>query len=120
MLAASKYTPALLLFLFALVIPILMVGIASLTGPRKQSIKKRIPFECGTEPVGDTRKRFSMKFFIIALLFIVFDIEAVFIYPWAVLFRRLGLFGFIEMGVFLFILILGLFYVWKKGALEWE
>ncbi len=110
----------LLLFFIALAIPVLMIAVASFTSPRKQAPKKQIPFECGNDPVGDTRKRFSVKFFIIALLFIVFDIEAVFIYPWAVLFRRLGLYGFIEMAVFLFILILGLFYVWKKGALEWE
>ena len=120
MLASSKYTAALLLFAIALAIPVLMVGIASLTSPRKTGIKKSMPFECGTDPVGDARKRFSVRFFIVALLFVIFDIEAVFIYPWAILFRRLGLFGFIEMSVFLFILLLGLFYVWKKGALEWE
>ncbi|MCK5643303.1 MAG: NADH-quinone oxidoreductase subunit A [Gammaproteobacteria bacterium] len=120
MLETSKYAPIVLLLLVAFAIPVAMVGFARLVGPRKQSVKKMIPFECGNDPVGDTRQRFSVKFFIIAMLFIIFDIEAVFIYPWAVLFRKLGLFGFIEMAVFLFILILGLFYVWKKGALEWE
>jgi NADH-quinone oxidoreductase subunit A len=78
------------------------------------------PFESGIESVGDTRHRFSVRFFLVALLFIIFDIEAVFIFPWAVLFRELGLFGFIEMTIFLGILLLGLFYIWKKGALEWE
>jgi NADH-quinone oxidoreductase subunit A len=120
MLEASKYAPIILLLIIALAIPIAMVGFARLAGPRKQAVKKMVPFECGVDPVGDTRKRFSVRFFIIALLFLIFDLEAVFIYPWAVLFRKLGLFGLIEMAVFLFILIIGLFYVWKKGALEWE
>jgi NADH-quinone oxidoreductase subunit A len=71
-------------------------------------------------PVGSARERFSIKFYIIAMLFIVFDIEVVFMYPWAVMFKRLGLFGFVEMGVFILILLVGYAYVWKKGALEWE
>ena len=78
------------------------------------------PFECGNDPIGNPRNRFSVQFFLIALLFIIFDVEVVFIFPWAVLFRQLGWYGFIEMAVFLVILIIGLFYVWKKGALEWE
>ena len=71
-------------------------------------------------PVGTARDRFSIKFYIIAMLFILFDIEAVFLYPWAVEFRKLGMFGFVEMGVFIAILLVGYVYVWKKGALEWE
>jgi NADH-quinone oxidoreductase subunit A len=71
-------------------------------------------------PVGSARERFSVKFYIIAMLFIVFDIEVVFMYPWAVMFKRLGMFGFIEMGLFILILLVGYVYVWKKGALEWE
>ena len=94
--------------------------IAGFTGPRQSSQRKMSIFECGNDSLGDTRHRYSVKFFLVALLFIIFDIEAVFLYPWAVLFRELGLFGFVEMGVFIFILLLGLFYVWKKGALEWE
>ena len=120
LLASSNYVAALVLFGIALAVPIMMVAIASFTAPRKTGIKKLLPFECGNDPVGDARQRFSVKFFIVALLFVLFDIEAVFIYPWAILFKRLGWFGFIEMSVFLFILLLGLFYVWKKGALEWE
>jgi NADH-quinone oxidoreductase subunit A len=98
----------------------LLMAIASKTGPRQPSQRKMTPFECGVDSVGGTRHRFSVKFFLVALLFIIFDVEVVFIYPWAVLFRELGIFGFVEMTVFLFILLLGLFYVWKKGALEWE
>jgi len=117
---ALKYAPVLMLFLLAVAIPVIMLAIAGRSGPRQPSQRKMTPFESGVESVGDTRHRSSVKFFLIALLFIIFDIEAVFIYPWAVLFRELGLFGFIEMTIFLMILLLGLFYVWKKGALEWE
>jgi NADH-quinone oxidoreductase subunit A len=97
-----------------------MLAIAALACPRKVSPEKMVPFECGNDPIGDPRRRFSVKFFLIALLFIVFDVEVAFVFPWAVLFRKLGLFGFVEMAIFLGILILGLIYVWKKGALEWE
>jgi NADH-quinone oxidoreductase subunit A len=117
---ALKYAPVILLFSMALLIPVLLLFIASFTGPRQSTERKMSLFECGVDPVGEPRHRYSVKFFLVALLFIIFDIEAVFIFPWAVMFRELGIFGFIEMSVFLFILILGLIYVWKKGALEWE
>ena len=120
MTLALKYIPAIVLFLLALSIPLIMLAIAGVTGPRQGSPRKMTPFECGVESIGDTRHRFSVRFFLVALFFIIFDIEAVFIYPWAVLFKELGVFGFVEMMVFLTILLLGLFYVWKKGALEWE
>ena len=120
MTLALKYIPAILLFVMALAIPLIMLAIAGKTGPRQPSPRKMTPFESGIESVGETRHRFSVRFFLVALLFIIFDIEAVFIFPWAVLFRELGLFGFVEMTIFLGILLLGLFYIWKKGALEWE
>ena len=116
----AKYAPVIILFLLALAIPAILLGLAGVTGPRQPDQRKMRPFECGVESSGDTRHRYSVKFFLVALLFIIFDVEAVFIYPWAVLFRELGIFGFIEMAIFLAILLLGLFYVWKKGALEWE
>ena len=93
---------------------------SSLIRPNKPTKVKSETYECGIDPIGDARLRFSMKFFIIAIIFLVFDIEVIFLYPWAVLFRKLGLFGLIEMGIFIVILIIGLFYVWKRGALEWE
>jgi NADH-quinone oxidoreductase subunit A len=117
---ALKYVPVLILLLLSFAIPVLMLALAGITGPRKPTEAKLKPFECGVKPVGEPRHRFSVKFFLVALLFIIFDVEAVFVFPWAVLFRELGLFGFIEMAVFLLILLLGLVYVWKKGALEWE
>ena len=115
-----KYVPVIMMIGLGFAIPMLLFVIAYAAGPRQASERKMTPFECGMESVGDVRHRSTVKFFLVALLFIIFDIEAVFIYPWAVLFRELGLFGFIEMSVFLFILLLGLLYVWKKGALEWE
>ena len=117
---AAKYASLLFLLLLSIGIPLALVGIASLVAPKRPTPAKGIPFECGMEPVGEARKRFSVKFFLVALLFLIFDVETIFIFPWAVLFRKLGLFGFIEMGIFLLILLLGLLYVWKKGALEWE
>jgi len=115
-----KYAPLLMLLGLAFAIPVLLLGIATVAGPRQPSERKMTPFECGIEAVEEPRHRFSVKFFLVALLFIIFDVEAVFIFPWAVLFRELGVFGFIEMAVFLTILLVGLAYVWKKGALEWE
>ena len=81
---------------------------------------KAEPFESGNPPRGDARIRFSVRFYLVAMLFLIFDLEVVFLYPWAILFRQLGLFGLIEMGIFLGILLIGFIYVWKKGALEWD
>jgi NADH-quinone oxidoreductase subunit A len=99
---------------------LLLVGLATLLGPRRPSAIKSAPFECGSEPVGSARERFGVKFYLIALLFIVFDVEAVFVYPWAVLLKELGWAGYVEMAMFAFTLVVGLAYVWKKGALDWE
>ena len=79
-----------------------------------------MPYECGLDPVGEPRRRFSIRFYVIAMLFILFDIEAIFLYPWAVIFKDLKIFGFMEMLVFIVILLVGFAYAWKKGALEWE
>ena len=79
-----------------------------------------MPYECGMDPIGDARRRFSIRFFLIGMLFIVFDIELTFLFPWAVIYDKLHIFGFIEMLIFVLVLALGLAYVWIKGALEWE
>ena len=89
-------------------------------GPRRPNRVKNESYECGIDPVGDARLRFSVKFYIIAMLFILFDIEAIFLYPWAVMFNQLKLFGLIEMFVFLGFLVMGYVYLWKRGALEWD
>jgi NADH-quinone oxidoreductase subunit A len=109
-----------ILFVLAVSIPAALVAIAALAGPKRPTTQKHTPFESGISPVGDARRRFSVKFFLVALLFLMFDVETVFVFPWAVLFRHLGWFGFVEMAIFLVILLIGLVYVWRKGALEWE
>ena len=114
------FFPVLVIFFFAGGVVLALLLIAEKVGPKKLSVVKGEPFESGNPPKGDARVRFSVKFYLVAMLFLVFDIEVVFLYPWAILFRRLGLFGLVEMGIFLFILSVGFIYVWKKGALEWE
>jgi len=116
----DSYLPIITLIIIAVGFSIGSVVFSRLIGEKKPTAIKLSPYECGMPPVGSARERFSIKFYIIAMLFIVFDIEVVFMYPWAVMFKRLGLFGFMEMGVFILILLVGYAYVWKKGALEWE
>ena len=116
----GAYLPIILLMLVALAFGLGSVVVSSLVGQKKLTPIKLSPYECGCEPVGTARERFSIKFYLIAMLFILFDIEAVFMYPWAILYKKLGLFGLVEMGLFIVILFVGYIYVWKKGALEWE
>ncbi|MSM39745.1 MAG: NADH-quinone oxidoreductase subunit A [Geobacter sp.] len=116
----GAYLPIILLVIIAAIFGVVALTFSSLIGQKKPSVVKLAPYECGCEPVGSARERFSVKFYIIAMLFILFDIEAVFLYPWAVLYKRLGMFGLVEMGIFIVILFVGYIYVWKKGALEWE
>jgi NADH-quinone oxidoreductase subunit A len=116
----NQYIPLLIVFGFSAFLALFFIVASRFLGPRRETPEKQMTYECGIDPIGDARLRFSVKFFIIAIIFLVFDVEVVFLYPWAVLFRKLGVFGFIEMAIFLLVLILGLFYVWKRGALEWE
>jgi NADH-quinone oxidoreductase subunit A len=116
----GAYLPILLLVIVAIGFGMASLVLSSLIGPKKYSAIKMSPYESGCEPVGTARERFSIKFYLIAMLFIVFDIEAVFLYPWAILYKKLGMFGLVEMGLFIVILFVGYLYVWKKGALEWE
>jgi len=112
--------PIALLIALVSALAIAIVVLSRLLGRQRPTKEKLSPYECGIEPVGDARGRFPVKFFLIAILFIIFDIEVVFLYPWAVVFKKLGLFGLIEMGVFLLILFIGYFYIIKKGALKWD
>ncbi len=116
----ESYLPILVLIGIAFAFAIAVVILSRLIGPNKPNDIKLAPYECGMPLLSSAQDRFSIKFYIIAMLFILFDIEAVFLYPWAVMYKRLGVFGFVEMGVFIFILLVGFAYVWKKGALEWE
>jgi NADH-quinone oxidoreductase subunit A len=114
-------------FIPILIMVIVAVGFAAFTlaasyflGRRVNDPAKLLPYECGITPVGNARERFHMRFYLVAMLFIVFDIETVFLYPWAVVQKQLHVFGLIEMAIFIVILLLGLVYVWGKGALEWD
>jgi NADH-quinone oxidoreductase subunit A len=114
-------------FLPVLVMLIVAIGFAAFTlaashflGRRVNDPAKLAPYECGVTPVGNARERFHTRFYLVAMLFIVFDIETVFLYPWAVVYKQLHIFGLIEMGIFLLILLAGFFWVWGKGALEWD
>ncbi|MDZ7262599.1 MAG: NADH-quinone oxidoreductase subunit A, partial [candidate division KSB1 bacterium] len=116
----NQYLPILIVMVFAVGFAGTFLLISYYLGPRKNTPEKLSVYECGIDPVTDARGRFPVKFYLTAVLFLIFDIEVVFLYPWAVQFRKLGWFGFVEMMVFLFILFVGLIYVWKKGALEWD
>jgi NADH-quinone oxidoreductase subunit A len=104
----------------ATLIAFIAIGMGELFGPKKKSAAKDIPYESGIVPYGEGTRRMPVRFYLIAVLFILFDIEVIFFLPWAIVFRQLGLFGLIEMGIFIVILLIGYVYSWKKGALEWE
>jgi NADH-quinone oxidoreductase subunit A len=104
----------------ATLIAFIAIGMGELFGPKKKSAAKDIPYESGIVPYGEGTRRMPVRFYLIAVLFILFDIEVIFFLPWAIVFRQLGLFGLIEMGIFIIILLIGYVYAWKKGALEWE
>lgn len=114
----EQYVPVLIALILGGLVATVMVFASTILGPQKRTAVKDEPFECGNPPSGSAWGRFSVKFYLAAILFIVFDIEVVFLYPWAVVFRQLGFFGFVEMLVFVLILAVGLVYVIKKGALE--
>jgi NADH-quinone oxidoreductase subunit A len=116
----ADYLPILIFLVIAVGFALFTLFASAIIGKRKVTPQKMLPYECGMDPIGEARKPFSVKFYIIAMLFIIFDIEAVFLYPWAVIFKDLRFFGLVEMGVFIAILLVGFIYVWKKGALEWE
>jgi NADH-quinone oxidoreductase subunit A len=119
--ALAPYGPLLVVLLVAGGLGALVSVMSALLGPRRPSAIKSTIFEAGSEPSpGSARQRFAVKFYVVALLFIVFDVETVFLYPWAVNFKALGWFGYVEMLVFAITLVIGLAYVWKKGALDWE
>jgi NADH-quinone oxidoreductase subunit A len=115
-----EYVPLLLLIGFVIANAVLMLGLSLLVGPQRPTLVKAAPYESGMPPLGGTRERFSVKFYLVAMLFIVFDLETVFMIPWGVAFRQLGLLGLVEMAIFVLILLVGYVYAWKRGALEWD
>jgi len=104
----------------ATVIALIAIGLGELFGPKKKSAAKDMPYESGMNPYGEGTRRMPVRFYLVAILFVLFDIEVVFFLPWAIAFRQLGVFGLIEMALFIAILLVGYVYAWKKGALEWE
>ena len=115
----AGYIPILLFLLAAAAFPLATLLLARVVRPSNYAPVKGAAYECGVEAAGEARGRYSVKYYIVAVLFVVFDVEVIFLFPWAVRFNQLGLFGFIEMLIFIGILVLGYFYAWKKGALEW-
>ena len=120
----KEYIPILIVFIFVAGFAVTNIVLSHLVGKRKDTRAKLMPYECGMDPVGSAHQRFSVKFYLIAMLFILFDIEAVFLLPWAVVFRSLvqvvsRKFVFFEMMIFVAVLLVGYIYVWKKGLFEW-
>jgi NADH-quinone oxidoreductase subunit A len=115
-----SYFPLVVLFALAGLVVLALLLIAQTVGPKTFNPAKAQPFESGNPPKGDARIRFSVQFYLVAMLFLIFDLEVVFLYPWAIYFRHLGLFGLVQMAIFLGILTIGYIYVWKKGALDWD
>jgi NADH-quinone oxidoreductase subunit A len=116
----AEYLPTLLFLFVATGIGIALIVIGNVIGPKRPTAEKLSPYECGFAAFEDSRMQFDIRYYLIAIQFIVFDLEIIFIIPWATVFRQLGVLGLIEMGIFVGMLLLGFIYVWKKGALEWE
>ena len=115
----ETYFPVLVQTGIAITIAFALVMLSFVLGKRAKSPLKDTPYESGMAPIGSARERFSVKFYLVGMIFILFDIEAVFLYPWAVVYRQLKLFGFFEMAIFVALILVGFFYVWKKGVLDW-
>ena len=118
-LSGVPYIPILIFLVIAILFPVVSLALAKAVRPSNYDRVKSEAYECGVEAEGEPRQRYSIHYYVIAVLFVVFDVETVFLFPWAVKYRALGLFGFMEMVIFLAILVLGYVYAWKKGALEW-
>ena len=116
----ARYLPLLIHFSLVCLLAVAIVTLSYFVGQHKPNKSKMSPYECGMEPVGDVRHRFNVAFYMVAMLFILFDVEAVFLYPWAILVKQLKMFGFWEMMTYVLIVLVGFFYVWKKGVLDWS
>jgi len=114
------YFPVLTQVLIAFAVAAGLVGASFALGKKVRNRVKDTPYECGINPTGSARERFSVKFYLVAMVFILFDIEAIFLYPWAVVYRDLKFFGFVEMFIFVVLVLCGFFYIWKKGVLNWS
>src|SRR5919199_1207041 len=117
---SDTWFPVLIQFVIAIGVAGAMIGLSAVLGRRVKDPVKFSPYESGMKPVGNARERFSVKYYLVAMVFILFDIEAIFLYPWAVVYRQLRLFGFVEMLLFIALVLVGFFYVYRKGALDWS
>ena len=116
----EQYFPILLFILFGLALGAIMLALGRVVAPNRPDPEKLSPYECGFEAFEDARMKFDVRYYLVAILFILFDLEIAFLFPWAVVLRDIGYFGFVAMLIFLAILVVGFIYEWKKGALEWE
>ncbi|MFK2899135.1 NADH-quinone oxidoreductase subunit A [Dyella jejuensis] len=116
----AEYWPVLLFLGIATGLGLVLLVIGLLVGPRRPESEKLSPYECGFEAFEDARMQFDVRYYLLAILFIIFDLEIAFLFPWAVVFQHIGIVALIEMALFLLLLVIGFAYVWKKGALEWE
>jgi|SRR5215472_12687269 NADH-quinone oxidoreductase subunit A len=116
----ETYFPVLVQIAIAVLVASALIALSFFIGKRVRDRVKDSPYECGIAPTGSARERFSVKFYLVGIVFILFDIEAIFLYPWAVVYRELKMFAFIEMLLFVVLILVGFFYVWKKGALDWS
>jgi len=116
----DSYGPLLLMFILAAFTAGALITVSVVVGKHKRTREKDQPYECGIRPTGDARHPFSVHFYMVALIFILFDIEAIFLYPWALVYHDLKVFGFVEMLLYIMILLVGYVYLWKKGALDWN
>ena len=117
---AETWFPVLIQIIIAIGVATAMIGFSAILGRRVKDSVKSSPYESGMTPVGNARERFSVKFYLVAMVFILFDIEAIFLYPWAVVFRQLKMFAFFEMLLFIVLVLCGFYYIWKKGVLNWS
>jgi NADH-quinone oxidoreductase subunit A len=116
----NNYGPLLLMFILAAGLAGALIAASAVVGRHKRTREKDQPYECGIRPTGDARHPFSVHFYMVGLIFILFDIEAIFLYPWALVYRQLSVFGFVEMVLYIMILLVGYIFLWKKGALDWD
>lgn len=116
----TEYLPILIFLIFGVIFGAVPIAMGYCLGPNKPDDAKLSPYECGFEAFEDSRMKFDVRFYLVAILFIIFDLEIAFLFPWAVVLEELGMFGFLAMSMFLGILVIGFIYEWKKGALEWE
>ncbi|KAB2936253.1 MAG: NADH-quinone oxidoreductase subunit A [Candidatus Contendobacter sp.] len=116
----SNYLPVLIFVVISIAMAVVVISLGYFLGTRRPDGEKLSPYECGFESFEDARMKFDVRYYLVAILFIIFDLEIAFLFPWAIVLDQIGLFGFASMAIFLGILVIGFIYEWKKGALEWE